>query len=177
MKSPKFFAYLGAVLLILVLAGAFHFIGPTKKRTAIPTEPVWLLYHEGLEKARAEKKYILVDFYTDWCTYCKKMDKEVYTQESITRRLRNSFVAVKVDAESAKKIKFMDTEITQKDLARNFKVNSYPTIWFLDAEGEPIAPLRGYLAADKFVMVLDYVSGEHYKTTKFSDFAQKYMTK
>lgn len=174
MKSPKIFAYLGTILLILVLAVGFQLIrGPAKGKVTAPSEPVWLPYHEGVEKAQAENKYILVDFYTDWCTYCKKMDKEVFAQESIKRRLRNSFAAVKVNAEASQKIKFMGKEMAQKDLAKTFNVHSYPTIWFLDSRGEPIAPLPGYLEADKFAVVLDYISGGHYKTTAFSEYARK----
>ncbi len=173
MKAPKYFAYALAAAVILALAVGFHFFGPTLKKNRLPVEPVWLLYHEGVTKAKAENKYILVDFYADWCTYCKKMDREVYTQESVKKRLRASFAAVKVDVESSKKIKFMDKEVAQKDLAAAFNVHAYPTIWFLDPQGQPIAPLPGYIEAPMFATVLDYISGGHYRTTPFSQYVKQ----
>lgn len=178
MKSPRVIAYVAAFLIILALAGGFQLIRGSKNKIPFtPSEPAWLIYHEGVEKAKAENKYIMVDFYTDWCTYCKKLDKEVYSQEPVKRRLRNSYVAVKVDAESRSKVKFMGKEITSRDLARDFQVRGYPTIWFLDPQGKPIFALPGYLEADKFAMVLDYVSGGHYANTDFTAFAKKYTAK
>ncbi len=178
MKVPKAVPYVAAFLIILVLAGGFQLIrGSKNKIPAVPAEPVWLVYHEGVEKAKAENKYIMVNFYTDWCTFCKKLDKEVYTQEAVKRRLRNSYVAVKVNAESSKKVNFMGKEITSRELAKAFNVRGYPTIWFLDAQGEPVTAIPGFLEADKFAMVLDYISGSHYKTTEFADFAKKYTAK
>ena len=178
MKSSRVIAYVAAFLIILALAGGFQLIRGSKNKIPFtPSEPAWLVYHEGVEKAKAENKYIMVDFYTDWCVYCKKLDKEVYSQEPIKRRLRDSYVAVKVDAESRRKVKFMGKEITSRELAKSFNVRGYPTIWFLNPQGEPITALPGFLEADKFAIVLDYISGGHYKTTEFTNFAQKYTAK
>lgn len=177
MKASRLFAYGGAAVLILIIAGVFHLVMPAKTKTAAPQEPLWLQYHEGLEKARTENKYIMVDFYTDWCTYCKKMDKEVYSQESIKKRLRESFTSVKVNAESRKKVKLEGKDISQKDLARVFRVQSYPTIWFIDPQGKPIFPLPGFLPADNFAMVLDYVSSASYQTTDFQAYTKNYKGK
>jgi len=64
-----------------------------------PLALTWLSYNEGLALAEKENKYILIDFYTDSCGYCKKMDKETYSKEEVKKFLNENFVVVKVNAE------------------------------------------------------------------------------
>ena len=132
----------------------------------------WMDYESGMAKAAEEGKYVVIDFWTDWCHWCKVLDERTYSQESVQQRLAESFIAVKVDAESREAQGSAEGAPTGVELARNYGVNSYPTTWFLDSAGEPIAPLPGFHEADQFSKILDYVSTAAYKTQEF----QAYMT-
>lgn len=66
----------------------------------------WLDF-EALENAfEAQPKKVLVYFYADWCVYCKKMDRSVYTKEEVKTILNDAYYAVKFNAESNEIIQF-----------------------------------------------------------------------
>ncbi len=100
---------------------------------------------EAFESARAraeeENKALFVDFYTDWCGYCKMMDREVFAAPEVGEMMNASFVNVKVDAES----EFGDA------LAAEYGVGGFPTYIWMDANGDVIARNVGYSEKAEFI--------------------------
>lgn len=86
-------------------------------------------------KADAEKsgKLIMVDFYTDWCGWCKKLDKDTYTDAGVIK-LAAQVVPLKTNAEKE-----------GKDLAEKYEVRGFPTILFLTASGDVVGRIGGYM--------------------------------
>lgn len=112
----------------------------------------WYKYDEGLAKAKKEKKHILVAFYTNWCGWCKRMDKNTYGDEEVKKVLIKNYVPIKVNAESKDQVQVDGKKITETELARElFKVRSYPITWFLKQSGEKIAPYYGYVEPSNFL--------------------------
>ncbi|MCZ6765736.1 MAG: thioredoxin domain-containing protein [bacterium] len=97
-----------------------------------------------LEKARAENKHVLIDFYTTWCGPCKKMDKETYTALGVQEFL-GEMIAVKIDCEKGEGI----------EVAEKFRVHVYPSTALLGPDGEEIDRVVGFLDADDFVTVMN----------------------
>ena len=118
--------------------------------------------------ARAENKFALVDFWTAWCHWCKVMDKDTYSDPSVKRKLAESFVAIKVNAESD--AAQGEGAPTGREIASQYQVSSYPTTWFLDAEGQKIAPLPGFMPPSDFGVVLDFIATGAYQTQKFQEY-------
>lgn len=86
-----------AILIFLVISGS---VSAQKQNID------WLSFEE-LEKALdTQPKKVLVHFYADWCVYCKKMDKAVFTNESVQQELQSRYYAVKFNAESQDTIRF-----------------------------------------------------------------------
>ena len=133
----------------------------------------WLSYNEGLALTEKENKYVLINFYTDWCGYCKKMDKEAYSNEEVKSILNEHFVIVKVNAESENKVIENGEEITERELARLYQVSGYPTNWFLESNHSRIAPLPGYVTTEQFIPVLNYIGEGWYKTISFKEYMEK----
>jgi thioredoxin-related protein len=66
----------------------------------------WLTF-EQLEDSLADKpKKVFIDFYTDWCTYCRKMDKVVFTKPEVIDLLNKDYYAVRFDAETESEVAF-----------------------------------------------------------------------
>jgi thioredoxin-related protein len=130
----------------------------------------WFDYETGMAKAAEENKYVVIDFWTTWCHWCKVLDDKTYSQEIVQQRLADNFVAIKVNAESQDAQGTSAEAPTGANLARKYGVNSYPTTWFIDSAGEPISPLPGFVEAPQFARVLDYVSTGAYKTQNFQEY-------
>jgi len=106
--------------------------------TATAAEVAWAKsYEAGLARVRAEKKPVMIDLYTDWCGWCKKLDEDVYPTESVAT-LSKQFVCIKLNPEQDKKN------------GKKFKVEGFPTIVFLNTKGAEINRIGGYLPAPKF---------------------------
>ena len=136
-----------------------------------------LTFEGALEKAKSENKKVIVDIYTDWCGWCKKMDKDVYENKSIKKITDKSFVIYKLDAEGSDKIKYNGTEYSETDLALFFEAQGYPTTVFLEPDGKIIEykynnytmkNLPGYFKADEFKKMLKFIRDGKYKDTDLS---------
>lgn len=62
-------------------------------------EVKWMSFNDGYSLAKKKKKIMLVDVYTDWCGWCKRMDKDTYAKQSISNVLNKNYVSVKFNPE------------------------------------------------------------------------------
>ncbi|MEL6989660.1 MAG: DUF255 domain-containing protein, partial [Bacteroidota bacterium] len=135
----------------------------------------WLSWEEAIEKSKIQKKKIFVDIYTDWCGWCKKMDKATFQQAEIAEYLNEHYYAVKFNAEQRGNIELKDKIYKFISAGRNgyhelaFNLTrgrlSYPTIVFLDEEMNLIQPIPGFQNAQNFELIMTYFSEDHHKTT------------
>jgi len=105
----------------------------------------WLFsLDEGLKAATTSGKPVMIDFYADWCGWCKKLDKDVYTDPEVIKAAKN-FVAVKVNS-----------DVNQKD-AQKYGVTGLPTIVFLKPNGDIAQTIVGYRPSQEFLKVMNEV--------------------
>jgi thiol-disulfide isomerase/thioredoxin len=104
--------------------------------------------NSGLKEAKAKNKPVMVDFYTDWCGWCKKLDRDTYADPEVAN-LAKKFVCVKVNGDK------------YSDLVSKYGVSGYPTILFLDAGGEKLDGIVGYVNADGMVSKMNSVLAKH----------------
>ena len=105
-------------------------------------------YDTALDKAKKNKKLVMVDVYTDWCGWCKRLDKTTYSDKTVQETLARSFVTVKINPEKSKK---------NAALAKQFGTRGFPHIVFLDDRGNKISEISGYRPAKDFQEFLDAV--------------------
>jgi thioredoxin-related protein len=135
----------------------------------------WLSFNDGLAKARSEDKPIFVEFYADWCPYCKKFQRETIGNQKVAEMLAENFAYVRFNAEDSKtRVKFDGKSYSHVELTQAFGINSYPTLVFLDSKSKPITMLSGFVPPDQFATVLDYIQQKCYQTQiSFNDFTKK----
>ena len=118
----------------------------------------WYSFDEGIALAQQTNKKLLIDVYTDWCSWCKKMDKEVYTNPDVKAVLQLYFIAVKLNAESPRELSYKGRRLTEMTIAREMGVNGYPTTVFLYSNSEPLTKVAGYIQSEDFVKLLRSVA-------------------
>lgn len=135
----------------------------------------WLEFNEGLARAQADDKPIMINFYTDWCVYCKKLDRETLQKQNVARMLTENFISVRLNAERMDKhIRYRNKTFSYAEFSRHFGVTAYPSLAFLDASGQPIALIPGYVPAPQFMAILQYINQECYQTqVSLHEFARR----
>ena len=162
-------------LFLLLLSLAFT-AGLRASDDSAKTAPkaVWMTFDDGLREARKTNKKIFIDVYTDWCGWCKKMDKEVFAHAKIAPFLSDQYVLIKLNAESPSRVEYKDSKSTEMGIARDFGVTGYPTFLFLEPNGDLITSLPGFVKAEDFFPVLKYVAESKYKTVDWQVFYDQY---
>lgn len=144
----------------------------------------WMTFEEALEANKETPKKIFIDVYTDWCGWCKVMDKNTFNHPVIAEYLNKNFYNVKLDAEQKEDITFNGHTFKFVGSGRkgyhelaaallNGKL-SYPTVVFLDEEFRMIQPLPGYQKPEQFDPIIRFIGGDHYKDTKWPEFQKSY---
>lgn len=83
-------------------------------------------WENTLAKAKVENKIVFVDAYTTWCGPCKKMDAKTFPDKKVGDFYNKNFINIKVDAEKGDGL----------GIAEKYKVNSYPTLFFVNSDAE-----------------------------------------
>ncbi|MCY3713841.1 MAG: thioredoxin family protein [Gemmatimonadetes bacterium] len=141
--------------------------------TEKPAEPDWQRFDRALALAKDAGKLIVVNFYTDWCPNCRRMNEKTYRDDAVLKQLSKSFIPVKLNAESSQPLMIEGRTLTEYQVALIFRVNSYPTTWFLTSEGRPLLPVRGYYDPDLFAPMLRFVEGGWYEKMDFDMYMER----
>lgn len=137
--------------------------------------PAWVgpeLYsmEDAQHLASTTGKKVLIDVYTVWCGYCRKMAAETYSSQKVKSAVNEYYYTVRLDAESEREITFNGMVFTESELAASFGVSSFPTTVFLDSSGEPIGLQPGYMDAEIFSVLLSYVGSDAFMSQRFDDY-------
>jgi thioredoxin-related protein len=151
----------------LLRAGDDAAAGSKKVTPALRAARVeWVEYGVALDRARQENKHLIIDFYTNWCGWCKKMDRDTYGDSAVAAYLNAHFIVSKVNAESPQRFKVGDKTVSGIELARDFSVQSFPITWFIRPNGERIDKLPGYQPPVQFQKVLEFVHERRYEESQ-----------
>jgi thioredoxin-related protein len=103
-------------------------------------------WKELLKKAETEQKLIFIDAYTDWCGWCKVMDKNTFSDSAVGQLMNTQFVNTKLEMEKSK---------LGIQLAMKYSINSYPSFLILNQKGQLIYTIVGYRDAEHFIPELN----------------------
>ena len=114
-------------------------------------------YPVAASEAKSSGKLIMIDFYTDWCGWCKKLDSDTYPAPEVVKASEN-FVPIKLNAEK-------DADGIR--LAKKFGINGYPTVLFLDASEKMQYKIVGYSDAKTFSAEMVKASNIRHEIAKY----------
>ncbi len=118
-------------------------------------------YEEALRQAKTDNKLVFIDAYAVWCGPCRAMSNQVFPQESVGEFYNAHFVSLKIDMEQA----------AGRQFGRRYPVSSYPTLLFVDADGELVQRITGAQSAENLVK---QGQAALRKTDKSDAFAKRY---
>jgi thiol:disulfide interchange protein len=145
-----------ALILIAIAGFSFTFVNnipnneekTTTSLDAIPAETGIAFQKLTLDEAKAlakkSNKLIFIDCYTTWCGPCKAMDKNIFSQEKVGSVFNGKFINVKLD---------MENDADGKKVATDYRVNSYPTLLFMDKDGTLKKRAIGMKSADDLIAI------------------------
>ncbi len=106
-------------------------------------------YEEALGEAQSREQLVLAYLYTDWCSYCKKMDSETFRDSELIDAMSDSYVWLRLNAE------------TQEDgvrLQRKFGITAYPCTIIMDQNGTELDRIEGYVPVGRFKEAVESAS-------------------
>jgi thioredoxin-related protein len=129
------------------------------------SEITWLAVENADKVSNKEGKRYFIDVYTEWCGWCKVMDKNTFTQPQVIKYMNENFHSVKFDAEMKERVTFNGETFDWQSMGRG-GINglalkflggdlSYPSYVILDAQKKPLLVMRGYMEADQFLGSLE----------------------
>lgn len=95
---------------------------------------------EAMQEAKKQNKLVFIDFYTVWCGPCKSLAQTVFTREDVGTYFNKTFICCQLDAEKE-----------GKAMAQKYGVNSYPTLLFINGNGDLIVRASGALPAEDLI--------------------------
>ena len=140
-----------------------------------------------MKKQKVEKRKIIVDLYTDWCGWCKRMDKTTFRNTVIVDYINKKYYAVKFNAEQKEDLIF-DSNVFKfvsqgrrgyHEFAAALTQNhlSYPTYVFMTDDEQILQVFAGYQQAKEFEYILNYFGDDIYKTKKWGQFEKDFTPK
>jgi len=148
----------------------------------------WYTIQEAEKLLKQAPRPIFVDTYTDWCRWCKKMDKETFTNPVISDILNTKFYPVKFDAEGKESVNFLgQTFVNDGKAGRAHQLAvallqgqlSYPTVVFLTYEDGKVSvsPVPGFKQPKEMEMILSFFADKTYANLKWEDFQESFKGK
>ena len=171
-----------ALLAIFTIGGvcsAFCFVDKASP-TADTVEMKWYTWEEAVELNKTNPKKIFVDVYTDWCGWCKRMDKATFNDPGVSAYMSANFYPVKLNAEQKADINF-NGEVFKYVSTGNRGVHTlayslldgqmqYPTVVYLNEKYERIMISPGYKEPADMIKELKFAAEEHYNKTTWEQY-------
>jgi thioredoxin-related protein len=142
----------------------------------------WMNLVDATESLQKEKRPVLIDLYTDWCGWCKVMEKKTYSNKNVMQYVQEKFYPVKVNAESRETITWNGKSYSFNP---NYRTNDFavyvtqgrlefPTTVFIPADGGEPQAIPGYLEPKDFELIVKYFGDGGYGKISFEEYRKNF---
>ncbi len=166
-------------IFLITLLVSVTFQGISQEINWIPIEKL-----EAAQKKHPKK--VLIDIYTDWCGWCKRLDATTFKDPKIVDYLNKNYYCVKLDGEEREDITYRGVTFTfvptgrrgYHQLSSGFQKgkHSYPTVTVLDENLDILQIFRGYRTASDFLPILMFLGEDIYKQKDWETFKKQFKT-
>ena len=143
MKNHRLIFLATTVCIFLFLPGCSR--SRPKIAPLAAAESGWLSdYKKAQQEAKTSNKFLLLDFTgSDWCGWCKRLEKEILSQSQFENYARENLVLLEVDFPRAKP-QSPELRKQNQELAQQYQIEGFPTIVVLDGDGQKLWQYDGY---------------------------------
>ena len=144
----------------------------------------WYTIEEALALNKKEPRKIIIDVYTDWCGWCKKLDRDTYSNATIAQYMNEKYYPVKFNAEQKEDVIIKNDTfryVSQGGSGHNEFAAAllngklgYPSIVFLDENVHPFMIWPGYADPKTFDKIIHYIGEDYYKKEPWDTWVASY---
>jgi thioredoxin-related protein len=142
----------------------------------------WMSLSDASARMQKEKRPILIDLYTDWCGWCKVMDRKTYSNKNVTQYIQDKFYPVKLNAETRDSIQWNGR---QYHFSSDYRSNEFavyltrgrlefPTTVVIPLDGSEPQAIPGYLEPKDFELIAKYFGEGGYGRIPFAEFQKTF---
>ncbi|AXT20977.1 DUF255 domain-containing protein [Flavobacteriaceae bacterium AU392] len=154
----------------------------------IAQEINWMTLEEAVALQKENPKKIIMDAYTNWCGPCKILDSKTFHNPDVVKYVNENYYAVKFNAEGNSEINFKNkvyknpgykAELANRrnsphEFSIYLGIRAYPTIVFMDEQGNLLAPIVGFKQPQELELYLKLFKTDAYKTLTSQEAFDKY---
>ena len=148
----------------------------------------WYTFEEAIELTRKEARPVFIDVYTDWCGWCKRMDKDTFSHPEIASLMNSMYYPVKFNAETKDTIQFKEVTFVNSNPEKRRSAHqlaaallqgklSYPSTAFLNGEMELLTVVSGYMKPNDLEPILYYFGNGEYLNKDWETFSKDFKSK
>lgn len=139
--------FLVAVVVLSVLLGGMTFVNHLEASVTTTTQVNWIFdIDEGLLKSQNDQKFLLLNFYADWCGWCLRLDQDTYGNTTVALFLNENLICVNIDVE------------TNGALTHTYQVSTIPLVVLLSDTGDELRRIVGYRSPSAFLEELSHIA-------------------
>lgn len=170
-------------LKLWVLFGWLSVFACAQKPLAV-SKVEWMTLEQAAASMLKERRPILIDLYTDWCGWCKVMDKKTYSNKKVSSYLQEKFYSVKLNAEGTQSITWngktyrFNASYRTHDFAIYLTGGqlSYPTTVILPVNEATPQAIPGYLEPKNFEPIVKYFGEGKFGKIPFNLYHQQFKS-
>lgn len=145
----------------------------------------WMSVEEAYARTLTDEvpKKIFIDVFTDWCGWCKTMDKKTFQNPEVAQYMNTHFYNVKFNAEQREDVSILGNTFSFMDQGRrgyhelaaallNGKM-SYPTVVFMNSKFEMLSPVPGYQEPVQFLKIASFFGDNIYKEKSWDAYSKE----
>lgn len=145
----------------------------------------WYSIEEAIALNNKEPRKLMIDVYTDWCGWCKQMDKNTFSNSIVATYLNTNYYPVKFNAEQKEDVNILNETFKYVPEGRGYHelaaalLNgqmSYPSVVFMNEQNQIFHVQKGYVEAPQFDRILRFIGDDAYKNSSYEDWNAQYKS-